>query len=77
MRNLGRGRPDEVSCLNTTFPPVPSLAAELAGEGSLKPRAGGALHLAIPESLNAQGILCLDDAMIASAKSPGMNVVVV
>ncbi len=49
-------------------------AAELAGDGSLKLRAGDALHLAIAESLGAQGILCLDDAMNASAKSLGMNV---
>lgn len=52
-------------------------AAELAGDGSLKLRAGDALHLAIAESLSAQGILCLDDAMIESAKSLGMNVVMV
>ncbi len=52
-------------------------AAELAGNDSLKLRAGDALHLAIAESLSAQGILCLDDAMIASARSLGMNVVMV
>ena len=52
-------------------------AAELAGNDSLKLRAGDALHLAIAESLSAQGILCLDDAMIASARSLGMNVVLV
>ncbi len=52
-------------------------AAELTGEGSLKLRAGDALHVAIAESLSAQGILCLDDAMIKSAKSLGMNVVTV
>ena len=52
-------------------------AAELAGDGSLKLRAGDALHLAVAESLSAQGILCLDDAMIESAKSLGMNVVMV
>ena len=52
-------------------------AAELAGDDSLKLRAGDALHLAIAESLSAQGILCLDDAMIASARSLGMNVVMV
>ena len=50
-------------------------AAELAGDGSLKLRAGDALHLAIAESLSAKGILCLDDAMIASARSLGMKVV--
>jgi hypothetical protein len=52
-------------------------AAELAGDGALKLRAGDALHLAIAESLNAQGIFCLDDAMIKSAKSLGMSVVTV
>jgi hypothetical protein len=52
-------------------------AAELAGDGSLTLRAGDALHLAIAESLSAQGVLCLDDAMIASAKSLGMKVVTV
>jgi predicted nucleic acid-binding protein len=52
-------------------------AAELAGDGALKLRAGDALHLAIAESLNAQGIFCLDDAMIKSAKSLGMRVVTV
>ena len=52
-------------------------AAELAGDDALKLRAGDALHLAIALSLSAQGILCLDDAMIASAKSLGMNVVMV
>jgi hypothetical protein len=52
-------------------------AAEMAGDDSLKLRAGDALHLAIAVSLSAQGILCLDDAMIASAKSLGMNVVMV
>ena len=52
-------------------------AAELAGHGTLKLRAGDALHLAIAASLSAQGILCLDDAMIASAKALGMTVVTV
>jgi predicted nucleic acid-binding protein len=49
-------------------------AAALAGDGALKLRAGDALHLAIAESLNTQGILCLDHAMIESAKSLGMTV---
>lgn len=49
-------------------------AAELAGNGALKLRAGDALHLAIAESLNTQGLLCLDQAMIESAKSLGMTV---
>ena len=52
-------------------------AAELAADGTLKLRAGDALHLAIAASLSAQGILCLDDAMIESARSLGMNVVTV
>ena len=49
-------------------------AAELAGNDALKLRAGDALHLAIAESLNAQVILCLDDAMTESAKLLGMAV---
>ena len=52
-------------------------AAELAGDDTSKLRAGDALHLAIAASLNAQGILCLDDTMIESAKSLGMKVVTV
>jgi predicted nucleic acid-binding protein len=51
--------------------------AELAGDDALKLRAGDALHLAIAASLGAQGILCLDEAMIESAKSLGMSVVTV
>ena len=49
-------------------------AAELTGDHALKLRAGDALHLAIAESLDTQGILCLDQAMIESARSLGMNV---
>jgi uncharacterized protein len=52
-------------------------AAELAGDASLKLRAGDALHLAIAASLSARGILCLDDAMIESARSLGINVITV
>ena len=52
-------------------------AAELAGDGTLKLRAGDALHLAIAARLSVQGILCLDVAMVESAKSLGMNVVTV
>jgi len=40
----------------------------------LKLRAGDALHLAIAESLNTHGLLCLDQAMIKSAKALGMTV---
>ena len=52
-------------------------AAELAGDDTLKLRAGDALHLAIAASLSVRGILCLDDAMAISAKLLGMNVVMV
>ena len=52
-------------------------AAELAGDGSLKLRAGDALHLAIAANLGVQRILCLDDAMINGAKLLGMKVVMV
>jgi predicted nucleic acid-binding protein len=52
-------------------------AAELAADETLKLRAGDALHLAIAASLSAKGILCLDDAMIESARSLGMNAVTV
>lgn len=52
-------------------------AAELASDDALKLRAGDALHIAIAGSLNAHGILCLDEAMIESAKSLGMGVVAV
>jgi hypothetical protein len=52
-------------------------AAEWVGDGALKLRAGDALHLAIAASLNAQGIFCLDEAMIESAKSLGMKVMAV
>ena len=49
-------------------------AAELSGDASLKLRAGDALHLAIAEASNAEGILCLDEAMAAGAKAIGLNV---
>lgn len=52
-------------------------AAELAANDALKLRAGDALHLAIAQGLNAQGILCLDAAMSATARALGMNVVVI
>lgn len=49
-------------------------AAELSGDASLKLRAGDALHLAIAEASNAEGILCLDETMAAGAKATGLNV---
>jgi len=49
-------------------------ATELARDHTMRLRAGDALHLAIAESLNTQGILCLDQAMRESAKSLRMNV---
>lgn len=52
-------------------------AGELAANDALKLRASDALHLAIAASLSVQGILCLDDTMIESAKSLGMNVLTV
>ncbi len=50
-------------------------AADLAGDASLKLRAGDALHLAIAEASKVQGILCLDETMGAGAKMIGLNVV--
>lgn len=50
-------------------------AAQLAGDVSLKLRAGDALHLAIAEASKAEGILCLDETMAAGAKTMGLNVV--
>ena len=41
----------------------------------LKLRAGDALHLAIAKASKADGILCLDESMAASAKTIGLNVV--
>jgi len=52
-------------------------AGELAGDARLKLRAGDALHLAIALRLGAQGLLCLDKAMAASAISLGINVLTV
>ena len=49
-------------------------AAALAVPGPLKLRAGDALHLAIVESLNATGMLCLDKALAAAARSLGIEV---
>ena len=50
-------------------------AAELAGDGSMRLRAGDALHLAIAEASEAEAILCLDDALAAGARAIGLNVV--
>lgn len=50
-------------------------AAELAGDMNLKLRAGDALHLAIAEAGDVQGILCLDETMSAGAKKMGLDVV--
>jgi uncharacterized protein len=49
-------------------------AAELAGDVGLKLRAGDALHLAIAQASKAEGILCLDEPMAASARTMGLNV---
>jgi predicted nucleic acid-binding protein len=49
-------------------------AAELAGDVGLRLRAGDALHLAMAEASRAEGILCLDESMAASAKAMGLNV---
>jgi len=50
-------------------------AAELAADPRLKLRAGDALHLAIAASLNVRGLVCLDEAMITSAKALGLKVI--
>lgn len=52
-------------------------AGEWVSDDALKLRAGDALHLAIAASLSAQGILCLDEAMVDSARSLGMKVVAI
>lgn len=52
-------------------------ATKLAGDDALNLRAGDALHLAIALSLNAHGILCLDESMSKSAESLGINVVAI
>ena len=52
-------------------------AAELAGDRTLKLRAGDALHLAIAASLSVETILCLDDAMNESIRLLGMKIVTV
>jgi hypothetical protein len=48
-------------------------AAELARDPRLRLRAGDALHLAIASGLNASNLLCLDDAMVAAARSLGLQ----
>ena len=50
-------------------------ASELAGDSSKGLRAGDALHLAIAEGMNAQMILCFDDALAKGARTLGMTVV--
>lgn len=52
-------------------------AAELSGQVDLKLRAGDALHLAIAEASNVQGVLCLDETMIDGARAIGMRVITV
>lgn len=52
-------------------------AVELVSDGALKLRAGDALHLAIAAGSSARAILCLDEAMMESARLLGMNVVTV
>lgn len=49
-------------------------AAELAADSAAGLRAGDALHLAIAEGLNAETILCLDQAMAQGARALGMKV---
>ena len=49
------------------------LAAELARKPTPGLRAGDALHLAIALTLKASALLCLDDAMIAVARSLGLH----
>lgn len=52
-------------------------AADLAGDPKLKLRAGDALHLAIAEASNVQGILCLDEMMCSGARAIGIEVVTI
>ncbi|MBI4293646.1 MAG: type II toxin-antitoxin system VapC family toxin [Betaproteobacteria bacterium] len=52
-------------------------AADLAGVPELNLRTGDALHLAIAEASNVQGILCLDQIMSNGAKAIGLVVVTV
>jgi hypothetical protein len=50
-------------------------AAALSADPRLQLRAGDALHLAIVSSLNPCALLCLDDAMTASARRLGIEIV--
>ena len=50
-------------------------AAELVANPALGLRAGDALHLAIAESLNASAVLCLDRAMVKSARAIGVSTI--
>ena len=50
-------------------------AAELAGDSATGLRAGDALHLAIAEGLDADTILCFDDALARGAQALGMTLV--
>lgn len=52
-------------------------AAELAGDPALKLRAGDAVHLAIAEAVQVQGVLSLDEAMLESVKLIGLNAVTI
>jgi hypothetical protein len=49
-------------------------AAALACDPKLKRRAGDALHLSTARLLNSSQLACLDDAMVASAKSLALEV---
>jgi predicted nucleic acid-binding protein len=50
------------------------MARDFRTAPGLKLRAGDALHLAIAQASKAEGILCLDESMAASAKAMGLNV---
>lgn len=50
-------------------------AAELAREAALDIRAGDAVHLAIAEAVQVDGLLSLDKAMLETAKGIGLRTV--
>ncbi len=50
-------------------------AAELLADEKLKLRTGDALHLAVARNLSVRALLCLDQEMIASARSLAIDVV--